>query len=87
MIRHATNLECSLACPWRGTSRCLRLLVSEAVLLGAHLGQGQMAGVRALYYPHELPPCVSPDGHLHWDSVEDEPEPEPLHWGDGGPAL
>lgn len=87
MNKHATNLECSLVCPWRGTCQCLRLLVKQSVLLGGHLGSSQLSGVQALYYPHDLPPCVKPDGSLHWDNLEDESEPELQLWGDDGPTL
>lgn len=89
MSQHATNLECSLVCPWMGTCHCLRLLVKQSVLLGGHLGGSQLSGVQAMYYPHDLPPCINPDGSLHWDNLADdpEPEPEPLLWGDDGPAL
>jgi len=75
MNKHATNLECSLACPWKGTCRCLRLLVKQSVILGGHLGSAQLSGVRTMYYPHDLPPCVKADGCLHWDSLEDDSKP------------
>jgi hypothetical protein len=65
MNKHATSLECSLDCPWRGSGMCLRLLVQQSVVLGGHLGGAQLSGVRAIYYPHDLPPCVNPDGTLH----------------------
>jgi len=87
MNKYATNLECSQACPWKDTCLCLRLLVKESVVLGGHLGGGQLSGVRAMYYPHELPPCVKPNGSLHWDSREDYPEPLLPYLGDDGPAL
>ena len=71
MSQPATHLDCSLPCVWRNTGQCLRGLVDQSVLQGAHLGQCQMSGVKALYYPHELPPCVKPDGSLHWEIRED----------------
>lgn len=86
MNRHATNLECSLECPWKDGCRCLRLMVRQSVLLGGHLGEAQMTGVRALYYPQEPPPCVHLDGSLHWDTLADDPEPL-LLWGDDRPVL
>lgn len=86
MNKHATNLECSLVCPWRGTCQCLRLLVRQSVVLGGHLGGAQLSGVRAMYYPQDLPPCVELDGSLHWDSLEDGPDGVLLLGGDG-PAL
>ena len=70
MSQPATHLDCPLPCAWRNTRQCLRLLVNQSVLLSGHLGQSQMSGVRALYFPHELPPCVKPDGTLHWESCE-----------------
>ena len=86
MNAHATNLECSHACAWRDTCQCLRLLVHESVLLGGHLGGAQLSGAEALYYPHGLPPCVKPDGRLHWDSAEEDPE-QLLLWTIDGPGL
>ena len=86
MNNHATHLDCSLACPWRGTSQCLRLLVKQSVVLGDHLGGSQLSGVMAMYYPLELPPCVKPDGRLHWDNIEDDPD-RVLLLGNDGPAL
>jgi hypothetical protein len=87
MNKRATNLECSLDCPWKGSCQCLRLLVQQSVILGGHLGSAQLSGVQAMYYPHELPPCVKPDGCLHWDSLEDDPEPVLLLLGDDCPEL
>lgn len=87
MKKHATNLECSLDCPWRDTCQCLRLLVKQSVVLGGHLGGAQLSGVRALYHPHDPPPCVKPDGTLHWDNLADDPEPVLLLWGDDSLLL
>jgi len=87
MYKHATNLECSLDCPWKGACQCLRLLVKQSVILGGHLGGAQLSGVRAMYYPHELPPCVKPNGGLHWDGLEDDSEPVLLLLGDDCPEL
>ncbi len=87
MNKRATNLECSLTCPWKATCQCLRLLVKQSVVLGGHLGSAQLSGVRSMYYPLDLPPCVKPNGSLHWDSLEDDPEPVLLLWGDDCPAL
>ncbi len=87
MNKHATNLECSLDCPWKDTCQCLRVLVKQSVVLGGHLGSVQLSGVGAIYYPHELPPCVKPDGSLHWDNLADEPEELLVLWGDDIPEL
>lgn len=40
-----------------------------------------------MYYPHALPPCVRPDGSLHWDNLENDPEDVLLFWGDSDPLL
>ena len=87
MNKHATNLECSLVCPWRGTRQCLRLLVKPSIVLGGHLGGAQLSGVKSMYYPHALPPCVRPDGSLHWDNLENDAEDVLLFWGDADPLL
>ncbi len=75
-----THRECTLICEWRATSQCLSCLVSECVLHSAHLGQSQLSGVRALYFPQELPPCILPDGSLNWSdappSEEEDPAPD-----------
>jgi|GEM_PF-1189186 hypothetical protein len=87
MNKHATNLECSLVCPWRDTRQCLRFLVKPSVVLGGHLGSAQLSGVKSMYYPHDLPPCVRPDGSLRWDNQEDDPEDVLLLWGEDDPLL
>jgi hypothetical protein len=87
MKPRATHLECSLSCPWKDTSHCLRHVVKESVVLCGRLGSAQLAGVQSIYYPHPLPPCVSPDGSLHWDHREDAAEPVLPLWGHDGPAL
>ena len=87
MTNRATHLECTHACPWKNTAQCLRHLVKESVIQCGHLGSGQMSGVRSMYYPHELPPCVKADGSLHWDHIEKPAEPVLLVWEDDSPPL
>lgn len=76
-----THRECSLTCEWRGTHQCLCHLVSECILQSCHLGQSQLSGVRALYFPQELPPCIHPDGSLHWSEESPAEEEAAPHFG------
>ena len=87
MNKRATSLECSLSCPWTDSGQCLRILVKESIVLSGHLGGGQLSGLRSMYHPHDLPPCVKPNGCLHWDNGEDHLEPTLPYWADDGPAL
>ena len=87
MNLRATNLECSLCCPWTNTRQCLRHLVKESVVLRGRLGSSQLSGVRSIYYPHDFPPCVKADGSLQWDHLEHSHEPALLLWEEECPAL
>ena len=77
-----THRECTLTCECRGTSQCLCHLVSECILQSTHLGQSQLSGVRALYFPHEPPPCIHPDGSLRWSEEQGKEDEETApHFG------
>jgi hypothetical protein len=82
-----THRDCTLTCEWRATGQCLCHLVTECVLHSAHLGQSQLSGVRALYFPQELPPCIHPDGSLHWgeEPQKEDEEPAPPFGNDEAP--
>lgn len=63
-------------------------MVSERLLHSERLTYGQMSGLRDLYYPHELPPCVKPDGCLRWGGVkETETELAHSYWDEDSPEL
>lgn len=65
---------CSLSCPWEGTESCVIHHAREAVRKRARLSLGQLAGLKSLYYPHALPPCVTAAGRIRL-SAEEEPVP------------
>lgn len=58
--------ECRHACPWQGTSRCLRGWVSRERLLHARLGLGVVCGLKSIYGADGLPPCLHEGGYITW---------------------
>lgn len=66
-MKTRAHLSCTLSCPWRATGQCLAEHVGENVLGCGRLSLGQLAGLRSLYHPFALPPCVRADGRLSFD--------------------
>ena len=58
--------NCHLQCPWASTQHCLLARVSDQTIRSGHLSLGQLSGVRAVYNPHPLPPCICQDGSLRF---------------------
>jgi hypothetical protein len=73
MARQFPADECELTCIWQGTDMCLRHLVTGRGLAQRHLGLGMLQGLKSLYYPGELPPCVNFKGDIEWHRTVDEP--------------
>lgn len=65
---------CLLQCKWQHTDMCLRCLLSDEAIAEHHLSLGVAFGLRHVYYPHDLPPCVHHNGDLDWTHPVEEPQ-------------
>lgn len=66
MSWQSESKECKLSCPWMDTHMCVLARLSPEVLADHHISLGLMCGLKAVYEPHHLPPCVMDDGFLEW---------------------
>lgn len=57
---------CELNCHRKGTETCIRHLLSHESLAGNRLSLGLFYGLRQVYFPNELPPCVHDNGEINW---------------------
>lgn len=65
---------CHLHCPWNGKDLCVRCLLTPEAISEHHLSLGVACGLRHVYYPNRLPPCVHHNGDLDWHYSEEEEE-------------
>lgn len=65
---------CLLQCKWQHTDMCLRCLLSDEAIAEHHLSLGVAFGLRHVYYPNDLPPCVHHNGDLDWTHPVEEPQ-------------
>lgn len=56
--RHQTQ-KCSWDCPWKGTRMCAQCLLNSQAMADGRVTLGVMCGLKSLYYPHPLPPCIA----------------------------
>lgn len=61
---------CHLRCPWNGKDMCVRCLLTPEAIAEHHLSLGVACGLRHVYFPNELPPCVHHNGDLDWHYAE-----------------
>ena len=47
---------------------CLRHVMSDQALAMRRLSLGVFQGLKSVYHPHELPPCVQPGGAINWNA-------------------
>jgi hypothetical protein len=66
--------SCSLPCRLSAEGKCLRQLLAESITHQTYLSHGQLSGLRNLYHPDPLPPCVTEHGLLHFHPLTDEEE-------------
>lgn len=69
MFTIESHSSCQHDCLWAGTNHCLLHRVSSVHLAARRLSLGIRCGLRVLYDPHPLPPCVQADGELCWQSA------------------
>ena len=66
----ASCSACQHACLWAGTDQCLVSQVSAVHLATRRISLGMRCGLKALYDPHPLPPCVQGNGVLCWEPAQ-----------------
>lgn len=49
---------CAWRCPWKGTHMCAQCLLNSQALADGRVTLGVMCGLKRLYQPHSLPPCI-----------------------------
>lgn len=49
---------CAWRCPWQGTSMCAQCLLNSQALADGRVTLGVLCGIKHLYKPHGLPPCI-----------------------------
>lgn len=69
-----TQDPCHLHCPWNGKDLCVRCLLTPEAISEHHLSLGVACGLRHVYYPNHLPPCVHHNGDLDWHYSEEQEE-------------
>lgn len=81
---------CPLVCPWNGTEMCVRHLLSIEGIAEHHLSLAVACGLRHVYHPHGLPPCVTPNGDIDCRPILDpveEPAWQPDETTEGAVVL
>lgn len=71
MSGQTNNDPCHLHCRWSGKELCVRCLLTPEAIAEHHLSLGVACGLRHVYYPNQLPPCMHANGDLDWH-YEDE---------------
>ena len=61
---------CELDCLKKGTDLCLRHLLTDEGIADHRLSLGVLCGLKHVYHPGELPPCVQHNGGINWHEVE-----------------
>jgi hypothetical protein len=49
---------CAWKCPWKGTRMCAQCLLNSQALADGRVTLGVLYGLKHLYQPHSLPPCI-----------------------------
>lgn len=60
--------DCRRACPWVGTERCAVSHIHSGQVSARRVSLGVICGLKAYYFPHHLPPCISADGTLNLEN-------------------
>lgn len=62
--RFSEEESCPLPCLWNGTQMCVQHLLSQECLCSHHINCGLACGLRHIYHPHGLPPCITASGEI-----------------------
>ncbi|TDU67210.1 hypothetical protein EI77_03412 [Prosthecobacter fusiformis] len=72
MSDSSSDDPCHLRCRWNGKDMCIRCLLTPEAQAEHHLSLGVSCGLRHVYYPNQLPPCLHHNGDLDWHYAEDD---------------
>jgi hypothetical protein len=78
MAASKSNLPCSLPCRLEVEGKCIRQVLPESITQQTYLTHGQLNGLRKLFHPDPLPPCVTKHGLLHFHAISAEEEAQRL---------
>ena len=65
--------KCDLTCVLLGTDKCVRNVLSCGWLAEHHLSLGALQGLKSVYLPGDLPPCINFQGDINWHHAAEEP--------------
>lgn len=60
---------CPSSCPWVGTPSCTLHQLKGTIRDQTRLSLGQLEGLKGMYHPHPLPPCVNGEGYFQFTSM------------------
>ena len=66
MSWQAESKNCKLSCPWMNTHMCVLAQLSPEMLADHHVSLGVFCGLKSIYEPHPLPPCITEGGFVEW---------------------
>lgn len=66
MSWQSESRECKLSCPWMDTHLCVLSQLTPEILSDHHVSLGMISGLKVMYEPHDLPPCITEEGFLEW---------------------
>jgi|GEM_PF-6460764 len=89
MTSHKPNQSCTLPCRLDTEGKCFRQMFPESITCQTYLSQGQLSGLRSLYHPDPLPPCITEHGLVHFHPITAEEEAQQLESAsrDDSPGL
>lgn len=74
MMTWKSSTECELTCNWHESDKCLRQVLSDKTLGPRYLSLGILQGVKTIYSPHQLPPCIDDKGNINRHLPVDKPK-------------
>lgn len=60
-----SSSTCPLPCLWAGTQSCALHQLKGNLHYHTRLSLGQLEGLKGMYHPHPLPPCLDSSGFVH----------------------
>ena len=71
IAQFAEKESCPLPCLWNGTQMCVLNLLSRECLGTHHVNCGLACGLRHIYHPHGLPPCITASGEIRIEADDE----------------
>ena len=53
---------------------CVLSRLTPEILADHHISLGMISGLKAMYEPHHLPPCITEDGYIEWKHQPGAPD-------------